>query len=165
MKTTAFLPLSAPIKIVTIFGSIIILCGIAMLIYEWLQLHQPYQLAVAILLAVVTLVSVCMIPRKVVVNQDGINIHLLAWTIHIPADEVVKVEHYPYGIKSHRIVGAGGFFGNIGLFTSPTCGKHFSLITDPKDACVITRKTKMPIVVSVEDHRVFDDIATIQEKD
>ena len=165
MKTTAFLPLSTPIKIVTIFGSIIILCGIAMLIYEWLQLHQPYLLAVAILLAVVTLVSICMIPRKVVVTQEGVDIHLLAYKLRVPNDEIVKVEHHPNGIQSHRIAGAGGFFGNLGLFTSPVCGKHFSLITDPKDACVITRKTKMPIVVSVEDHRVFDDIAAIQEKD
>ena len=91
MKTTSFLPLSTPIKMVTILGSVIILCGIGMLVYEWLQLHQPYLLAVAILLAVVTLVSVCMMPRKLVVNQDGINIYLLAWTINIPADEVVKV--------------------------------------------------------------------------
>lgn len=165
MKTTSFLPLSTPIKMVTILGSVIILCGIGMLVYEWLQLHQPYLLAVAILLAVVTLVSVCMMPRKLVVNQDGINIYLLAWTINIPADEVVKVEHYPYGIKSYRIVGAGGYFGNIGLFTSRECGKHFSLVTDPMDVCVITRKTKMPVVVSVEDSSVFEDLVAIQEKE
>ena len=165
MKTTSFLPLSTPIKMVTILGSVIILCGIGMLVYEWLQLHQPYLLAVAILLAVVTLVSVCMMPRKLVVNQYGINIYLLAWTINIPADEVVKVEHYPYGIKSYRIVGAGGYFGNIGLFTSRECGNHFSLVTDPADVCVITRKTKMPVVVSVEDSSVFEDLVAIQEKE
>ena len=165
MKTTSFLPLSTPIKIVTIFGSIIILCGIAMLIYEWLQIHQPYQLAVAILLAVVTLVSVCMIPRKVVVTQEGVNIHLLVYKLHVPSDEIAKIEHCLQGIESHRLVGAGGFFGNIGLFTCRECGKHFSLITDPKDACIITRKTKMPIVVSVADHSIFDIIKPIEEKD
>ena len=164
MKTTAFLPLSAPIKIITIFGTIIILFGIALLIYEWLQFHQPYLLAVAILLAVVTLVSICMIPRKVVVTQEGVDIHLLAYKLRVPNDEIVKVEHHPNGIQSHRIAGAGGFFGNIGLFTSPVCGKHFSLVTDPMDVCVITRKTKMPIVVSVADHSVFNAIVEVQEK-
>ena len=126
--------------------------------------HTIHLVLVALLLAVVTLASICIIPRKVVVNQDGINIHLLAWTIQIPADEVVKVEHYPYGIKSHRIVGAGGFFGNLGLFTSPVCGRHFSLITDPKDACIITRKAKMPIVVSIADSSVFNTITEVQLK-
>ena len=164
MKTTAFLPLSAPIKIITIFGTIIILFGIALLIYEWLQFPQPYLLAVAILLAVVTLVSICMIPRKVVVTQEGVDIHLLAYKLRVPNDEIVKVEHHPNGIQSHRIAGAGGFFGNIGLFTSPVCGKHFSLVTDPMDVCVITRKTKMPIVVSVADHSVFNAIVEVQEK-
>ena len=164
MKTTAFLPLSAPIKIITIFGTIIILLGIALLIYEWLQFHQPYLLAVAILLAVVTLVSICMIPREVVVTQEGVDIHLLAYKLRVPNDEIVKVEHHPNGIQSYRIAGAGGFFGNIGLFTSPVCGKHFSLITDPKDACVITRKSKMPIAVSIKDNSVFNTIAEIQEK-
>ena len=164
MKTTAFLPLSAPIKIITIFGTIIILFGIALLIYEWLQFHKPYLLAVAILLAVVTLVSICMIPRKVVVTQEGVDIHLLAYKLRVPNDEIVKVEHHPNGIQSHRIAGAGGFFGNIGLFTSPVCGKHFSLVTDPMDVCVITRKTKMPIVVSVADHSVFNAIVEVQEK-
>ena len=164
MKTTSFLPLSTPIKIVTIFGSIIILCGIAMLIYEWLQLHQPYQLAVAILLAVVTLVSVCMIPRKVGVTQEGVNIHLLVYKLHVPSDEIEKIEHFPHGIDAHRIVGAGGYFGNLGLFTSKECGKHFSLVTDPMDVCVITRKSKMPIVVSVKDYSVFSTIVEVQEK-
>ena len=164
MKTTSFLPLTPLIKIVTITGSILILGGIALLAYEWMQFHTIHLLLVALLLAVVTLASICIIPRKVVVNHDGINIHLLAWTIHIPADEVVKVEHYPYGIKSHRIVGAGGFFGNLGLFTSPVCGKHFSLITAPKDACIITRKTKMPIVVSLEDYTIFNTIQKVEEK-
>jgi hypothetical protein len=32
------------------------------------------------------------------------------------------------------------------------------------DVCIITRKTKMPIVVSVADHKVFDAVADIQEK-
>ena len=165
MKTTSFLPLSKSIRWITILASIIMLGAIGMMVYEWLQLQQPQLLWVLILLVVIIGATIAMIPRKVTVTDKDINIHLLAWKINIPADEIEKIEHFPHGIDSHRIVGAGMFFGNIGLFTSSECGKHFSLVTDPMDICIITRKTKMPIVVSVEDHRVFDDIATIQEKD
>lgn len=103
-------------------------------------------------------------PRKLTVTTDEINIHLLAWKINIPADEIVKVEHYPHGIQSSRIAGAGGFFGNLGLFTCKECGKHLSLITDPIDVCIITRKSKMPIVVSIENYSVFNTILEVQEK-
>ena len=165
MKTTHFLPLSKSIKWITILASIIMLGAIGMLVYEWLQLQQTQLLWVLILLVVIIGATIAMIPRKVTVTDKDINIHLLAWKINIPADEIEKIEHFPHGIDAHRIVGAGGYFGNLGLFTSKECGKHLSLVTDPMNICVITRKAKMPIVVSVEDHRVFDDIATIQEKD
>ena len=165
MKTTHFLPLSKSIKWITILASIIMLGAIGMLVYEWLQLQQTQLLWVLILLVAIIGATIAMIPRKVTVTNQEINIHLLAWKINISAGEIEKIEHFPHGIDAHRIVGAGGYFGYLGLFTSKECGKHLSLVTDPKDACIITRKTKMPIVVSVEDHRVFDDIATIQEKD
>jgi hypothetical protein len=106
-----------------------------------------------------------LIPCKLTVTTEDINIHLLAWKINIPADEIVMIEHYPHGIQSSRIAGAGGFFGNLGLFTCKECGKHLSLITDPMDVCIITRKSKMPIAVSIADNSVFHTIAEIQEKD
>ena len=164
MKTTSFLPLSKSIRWITILASIIILGAIGMMVYEWLQLQQPQLLWVLILLVVIIGATIAMIPRKVTVTDKDINIHLLAWNINIPADEIEKIEHYPHGIQSSRIAGAGGFFGNLGLFTCKECGKHLSLITDPKDVCIITRKSKMPIVVSIADNSVFNTIAEIQEK-
>jgi hypothetical protein len=164
MQTTPFLPLSSTIKWVTIIASLILLGSIVYLGYMWFNTRNIGMLITLILMTVITFGTLIIVPCKVSVNQENINIHLLAYKINISKDEILKIEHYPHGIESYRIAGAGGFFGNLGLFTSPVCGKHFSLITDPKDACIITRKTKMPIVVSVENHRVFDDIATIQEK-
>ena len=164
MKTTSFLPLSKSIRWITILASIIMLGAIGMMVYEWLQLQQPQLLWVLILLVVIIGATIAMIPRKVTVTDKDINIHLLAWKINIPADEIEKIEHFPHGIDSHRIVGAGGYFGNLGLFTSKECGKHLSLVTDPMNICVITRKTKMPIVVSVVDHIVFNAIVEVQEK-
>ena len=105
-----------------------------------------------VIVAIALLSCMVLIPRKLTVTTDEINIHLLAWKINIPADEIEKIEHYPHGIQSSRIAGAGGFFGNLGLFTCKECGKHLSLITDPMDVCIITRKSKMPIVVSIADN-------------
>ena len=164
MKTTHFLPLTKSIKWITILASVIMLGAIGMMVYEWLQLQQTQLLWVLILLVVIIGATVAMVPRKVTVTDKDINIHLLAWKINIPADEIEKIEHFPHGIDSHRIVGAGGYFGNLGLFTSKECGKHLSLLTDPTNVCVITRKTKMPIAVSIADSSVFGAIAEIQEK-
>ena len=164
MKTTNFLPLSKSIKWITILASIIMLGAIGMMVYEWLQLQQTQLLWVLILLDVIIGATVAMVPRKVTVTDKDINIHLLAWKINIPADEIEKIEHFPHGIDAHRIVGAGGYFGNLGLFTSKECGKHLSLVTDPMNICVITRKTKMPIVVSIADYSVFNAIVEVQEK-
>ena len=164
MKTTNFLPLSQSILWITLLASIIILVGIGVIVYQWLQFHQPHLLFALILLVVALLSCMVLIPRKLTVTTDEINIHLLAWKINIPADEIEKIEHYPHGIQSSRIAGAGGFFGNLGLFTCKECGKHLSLITDPMDVCIITRKNKLPIVVSIADNSVFNAIAEVQEK-
>ena len=164
MKTTNFLPLSQSILWITLLASIIILVGIGVIVYQWLQLQQPHLLFALIVLVVALLSCMVLIPRKLTVTQEAINIHLLAWKINIPADEIEKIEHYPHGIDAHRIVGAGGYFGNLGLFTSKECGKHLSLVTDPMNICVITRKTKMPIVVSIADYSVFNAIVEVQEK-
>ena len=164
MKTTNFLPLSQSILWITLLASIILLAGIGVIVYQWLEFHQPHLLFALIVLVVVIGATMVIIPRKITVTTEQINIHLLAWKINIPADEIVKIEHYPHGIQSTRIAGAGGFFGNLGLFTCKECGKHLSLITDPIDVCIITRKSKMPIVVSIADNNVFNVIAEIQEK-
>ena len=164
MKTTHFLPLSQSILWMTLLASIIILVGIGVIVYQWLQLQQPHLLFALIVLVVAVLSCMVLIPRKLTVTQEAINIHLLAWKINIPADEIEKIEHYPHGIQSSRIAGAGGFFGNLGLFTCKECGKHLSLITDPIDVCIITRKNKMPIVVSIKDNSVFNAIAEVQEQ-
>ena len=164
MKTTHFLPLSQSILWITLLASIIILVGIGVIVYQWLQLQQPHLLFALILLVVALLSCMVLIPRKLTVTTEEINIHLLAWKINIPSDEIVKIEHYPHGIQSSRIAGAGGFFGNLGLFTCKECGKHLSLITDPKDVCIISRKSKKPIAVSITDNSVFNTISEVQEK-
>ena len=164
MKTTHFLPLSHPIKWITLLALIIIIVAMIYMAYQWYTTKQVMLLVTFVIVAIALLSCMVIIPRKVTVKQEAINIHLLAWRINIPADEIVKIEHYPHGIQSSRIAGAGGFFGNLGLFTCKECGKHLSLITDPMDVCIIIRKSKMPIAVSIANNSVFNAIAEIQEK-
>ena len=164
MKTTHFLPLSHPIKWITILALIIIIVTMIYMAYQWYTTKHVMLLVTFVIVAIALLSCMVIIPRKLTVTQEAINIHLLAWRINVPADEIVKVEHYPHGIQSSRITGAGGFFGNLGLFTCKECGKHLSLITDPMDVCIITRKSKMPIVVSVADNSVFNAISKVQMK-
>ena len=164
MQTTDFLPLSPAIKSVTIIASIIILLTMGYMAYQWYTTKQVVLLVTFVIVAIALLSCMVLIPRKLTVTTEEINIHLLAWKINITADEIEKIEHYPHGIQSSRIAGAGGFFGNLGLFTCDECGKHLSLITDPKDVFIITRKSKIPIVVSVEDNSVFNAIAEVQEQ-
>ena len=164
MKTTHFLPLIKSFKWVTILAMIIILAGSGYMIHAWITLHDIEMLIGIIVLVLVVGGTLCMIPRRVSVTKDYIDIHMLAWKVRVLREDVVKIEHYLHGIETHRIVGAGMFFGNIGLFTSSKCGKHFSLVTDPMDICVITRKAKMPIVVSVADYSVFNELSEVQEK-
>ena len=164
MKTTHFLPLSHPIKWITLLALIIIIVAMIYMAYQWYTTKQVMLLVTFVIVAIALLSCMVLIPRKLTVTQEAINIHLLAWRITVPADEIVKVEHYPHGIQSSRIAGAGGFFGNLGLFTCKECGKHLSLITDPMDVCIITRKSKMPIVVSIADNSVFNAISKVQEK-
>ena len=149
MQTTVFLPLTPAIKSVTIIASIIILATMGYMAYHWYTTKQVMLLVTFVIVAIALLSCMVLIPRKITVTTEQINIHLLAWKINIPSDEIVKIEHYPHGIQSSRIAGAGGFFGNLGLFTCKECGKHLSLITDPIDVCIITRKNKIPIAVSI----------------
>ena len=165
MKTTHFLPLSNPIKWITLLALIIIIVAMIYMAYQWYTTKQVVLLVTFMIVAIALLSCMVLIPRKLTVTQEAINIHLLAWKINIPADEIEQIEHYPHGIQSSRIAGAGGFFGNLGLFTCKECGKHLSLITDPMDVCIITRKSKMPIVVSIADNSVFNAIAEVHEKD
>jgi hypothetical protein len=164
MKTTPFLPMSNAIKVLTILVILLLAYMVYFLLYQQSSLEEPNTIFILVVLALSMLAAVIMIPHKVEVTEDAINIRLLGWKIHVPKDEVVSIEHYSRGITSHRIVGMGMFFGNVGLFTCSQCGKHFAAITDPSDVCIITRKTKRPIVVSVKDYHVFQGIAPVEEK-
>ena len=164
MNTTYFLPMTKSFKWVTFLAMILIIVGLGYMLFAWILEHDIEMLIGIIVVVLVVGGTLCMIPRRVSVTKDYIDIHMLAWKVRVLREDVVKIEHYPHGIETHRIVGAGMFFGNIGLFTCRECGKHLSLITDPMDVCIITRKSKKPIAVSIVDNSVFNTISKVQEK-
>lgn len=165
MKTTFFQQWDASITFVTIFGTILLIVAILYFAYNaFINENLKYlYLPIAIILTICLLFAICMTPRKVVIENDDVNIHLIGWIIHIPQEEILSIEHYPNGIESSRIIGMGLFYGNVGLFSSHQCGQYFSLVTNPLDVCIIVRKTKIPIVVSIKDYKVFTSICDIKE--
>lgn len=165
MKSTFFQQWDTSITFVTILGTILLLAVISYFAYNaFINDNLKYlYLPSAIILTVCLLFAICMTPRKVVVENDGVNVHLIGWRIHIPQEEILSVEHYPNGIESNRIIGMGLFYGNVGLFSSHQCGQYFSLVTNPSDVCVIVRKTKMPMVISIKDYNIFTSICEIKE--
>ena len=100
MNTTYFLPMTKSFKWVTFLAMILILVGLGYMLYAWILEHDIEMLIGIIVIVLVVGGTLCMIPRSVSVTKDYIDIHLLAWKINIPADEIVKIEHYPHGIQS-----------------------------------------------------------------
>ena len=168
MKTTSFLPFSSAILWTTIICTIIVVVSIVYLVQRAMatndNITRIMYWGISALLAVTMLVTMAICPRKAIVKNNALDIRMVAWQLHIPAEEIVSIEHYPTGIDSHRIVGAGMFFGNLGIFDSSECGRHFSLVTDPMDVCIITRKTKQPVVISVKDYSILSTLCKVKEK-
>ena len=125
MQTTTFLPLSPAIKSVTIIASIIILATMGYMAYQWYTTKQVMLLVTFVIVAIALLSCMVLIPRKLTVTTEDINIHLLAWKINIPADEIVKIEHYPHGIQSSRIAGAGGLLWQFRTVYKPCLRQAF----------------------------------------
>ena len=168
MKTTSFLPFSSAILWTTIICTIIIVVSIVYLVQRAMatndNITRIMYWGVTALLVVTMLVTVAICPYKAVVKDNALDIRMVTWKLHIPTEEILSIDHYPNGIDSHRIVGAGGVFGNLGIFDSSECGRHFSLVTNPMDVCIITRKDKQPVVISVTDYSILSTLCEVKEK-
>lgn len=147
-------------KVITIVVSVIIIVAIISLVRGATMSHYSTGIKImqgvtAGLLTVLMIATVAHTPRQVAVNQEEIKVKLLCRTIHIPVQEVDSVVHYPCGIPSVRLCGAGQFFGHLGLFNSEVCGTYYSFATRNGDVCLIYRKGKKPIAVSVDKPEIF----------
>ena len=152
--------LTTSTKVITIVFSVIIIVAAVSLIRGACASHYSVGIKVlqgcaAALLIGLMLATVIHTPRKVAVNQDEIRVQLLCRNIHIPVQEVDSVRHYPCGIPCFRVCGSGHFFGNLGIFNSEVCGTYYSFTSTSDNICLIYRKHKRPIAVSVVNPGIF----------
>ena len=151
----------------TILASLIIFATIAYSIYSLFQNNDTTRFVVVVaivILSILWLLAALQTPRSVKVSTEQVHIKLLFNSIRIHRDEISKIEHYPSGMASMRIVGMGHFFGNVGLFYSEVCGRYYSLVTNEQDIVLIYRHTKKPIAVSVADPTIFSVITSVEKK-
>ena len=159
---------SSRIKWTTAITLIVIIVVLAYSVYKYLHIYETTTryilIATIVVLCVLLVGAVLQAPRYVSVSSEKVQIHLLCTSVDIPREEIERIEHMPSGLAAVRIVGMGNFFGNVGLFHSDYCGRYYSFVTNPQDICLIFRRHKKPVAVSVADASVFNHIATVEEK-
>lgn len=152
----------------TILASLIILATIAYSFYSlFFKNDETTRFVVIVAIVVLTvlwLLAALQTPRSVEVSTEQVRIKLPLNSVRIHRDEISKIEYYPSGMVSMRIVGMGHFFGNVGLFYSEVCGQYYSLVTNEQDIVLIYRHAKKPIAVSVADSTIFSVITSIEKK-
>ena len=167
MTTSVFI-WSPRIKWITGLTLLVFLITIAYSMYVYLHtadcLTHWITMGAVVLLCLAITIAIFLAPRSVDVNNDKVCIHLLCTSIKIPQKEIKRIEHLPSGLATIRVVGMGNFFGNIGLFHSEYCGRYYSFVTNPQDVCLIFRKNKKPIAISVANASIFNGITNVIEK-
>ena len=168
METSSKCIWAPRIKWTTAIGLTVIIAAVAYSLYICLRTTdaatQYTSLAAIVVLCVLLIGAVLQTPRYVSVSSERIRIHLLCTSVDIPKEEIERIEHLPSGLAAVRIVGMGNFFGNVGLFHSDYCGRYYSFVTNPQDICLIYRRNKKPVAVSVADATVFNHITEVVEK-
>lgn len=169
MNTFSPSPWSNGLVTMTIIGLVIIFGVMAYLCYRYFSYSNiaSYRIIfwiVMVILVISILSSVALMPRGVTANEDGITVHLLMKNIDIPIDQIVKISEFPAESKTIRIIGIGGLFGNVGLFSNERIGRFDCYVTDFSRSYVIYRKTKRPIVVSVTNPAIFDGYKVVNRR-
>lgn len=169
MNTFSPSPWSNGLVTMTIIGLVIIFGVMAYLCYRYFSHSNiaSYQIIfwiVMVILVISVLSSVALMPRGVSTDEKGITVHLLLKKIDIPAAEIDSISAYPANTKTIRVIGIGGLFGNVGLFSNERIGRFDCYVTDFSRSYVIYRKTKRPIVVSVTNPAIFDGYKVVNRR-
>ena len=96
----------------TILASLIIFATIAYSIYSLFQNNDTTRLVVIVaivILSLLWLLAALQTLRLVKVSTEQVRIKLLLNSVRIHRDEISKIEHYPSGMASMRIMGYGAF--------------------------------------------------------
>ncbi len=96
----------------TILASLIIFATIAYSVYSFFQNDETTRFIVivaVVILSFLWLFAALQTPRSVEVSTEQVRIKLLLNSVRIHRDEISKIEHYPSGMASMRIMGYGAF--------------------------------------------------------
>ena len=96
----------------TILASLIIFATIAYSVYSFFQTDETTRFIVivaVVILSLLWLFAALQTPHSVEVSTEQVRIKLLLNSIRIHRDEISKIEHYPSGMASMRIMGYGAF--------------------------------------------------------
>lgn len=108
-----------------------------------------YIIGATILLVVLAIVF-CNMPRKLVIDADGITIRLMGYSIRTPWAEMESIE--PLNTEHlSQVCGSSGLFGHIGFYRDSQKHTVIGFITDMSSAYIIRRKGKRAIVVSANE--------------
>lgn len=95
---------------------------------EWLV-----GLLVIILLILVLLSAFFLYPQYIISTDEGIGIHTLLRTIHIPYADIERIERAPENFmgntNSIRLFGIGGVLGFVGFFRTKGFGTYRAFVT------------------------------------
>lgn len=120
--------------------------------------NEISTLYVAILFFIVIFAAFAITPLRVRVNDKGITIRLMLGRKFIPRDEIKEIRPFNKERFTVRLLGSGGLFGFTGWFRNREIGVFSALATDLDKSYIIRRKHQLPIMISVADPSIFNEI-------
>ena len=158
MKTIYECSQSKGIKWFTFIFFLIVILAIFMEIF---YVSKGANVTVAILVTALLLVASfsCFFisPMYIIADDERIGIRTLfrtKWISYENIDHIERVDEQQHlfgTTKTIRLLGVGGVFGYLGLFSSKGVGTFISYVTDAKKAFLIYRTKGLPVAISVRE--------------
>ena len=115
--------------------------------------------AMIVLLMAVLLSCFFLYPQYIIATDEGISIHTLLRTIHIPYEQIDRIDRAPENFMSSintlRLFGIGSVLGFIGIFRTKGIGTYRAFVTDRTKAFIIYRTHGLPVAISVSEPDEF----------
>ena len=137
---------SKEVKIITIIVTAILLFAVPNLIKNIGVLSS-----LALTLIMVTF-AVCILnaPLYVTIDKSRFILKKVLGKVVIKYDDITEVDLYASKYGSIRLLGSGGFFGYLGIFSAPPLGKYVAYIGDRKQTFFIKTQKGKTYVFSCE---------------
>ena len=153
MNTQIIISQFSPAMKMSTYWALALTLGLVIAFFALTFTHDGVLVRATLLGGVLVIFAACLwsifqSPKGVLKNDEGITIYFMLSTKHIPAAEIESIKYYSSGIQATRVIGAGNFFGDLGLYSNSEIGTFKAYITNPSEVSVIFIKGKKPIAVS-----------------